>query len=109
MTGAIFYVDVITPDDGAVRVFDNEIARINDADLKRLGMSRAELERVFAEGKVLMTERGLDPGGRTRPVAYRPGVGASGLFYFETETDGALRVVLVQEDPVVYPLDKTKH
>ena len=99
--GALFYVDVVTPNNGEISVFENEVASITKADLKTLGMSRAEFERVFVEGKALMTENALEPDDGIRPVVYRPGVGVSGLFYFETETDGALRVVLVPEAPVV--------
>ena len=99
MTGMSFYVDIVT-DDGEVRVLENEVARINDADLKRLGMSRAELERAFAEGKVLMKKSGNKPGGRIRPVAYREGEEATRLFGDDPKSDDPLLVGLAQEAPV---------
>ena len=45
-----FYVD-ITTSDGDVAVYEYEVASITKADLKMLGISRADLDRVFAEGK----------------------------------------------------------
>jgi hypothetical protein len=63
------FVDVGAPG-GDVRVLEDEVASITNADLKKHlgGISRADLERAFAEGKELMKERGLKPGGRIRPV-----------------------------------------
>lgn len=52
-------------------VTESQVASIADADLKRLGISRPDLERVFAEAKELMKERGLEPGDRIGPVAER--------------------------------------
>jgi hypothetical protein len=64
-----FYVD-IDAGGGDLRVFEDELASINndDAVLMELGISRADLCRSFAEAKELMEERGLEPGGRIRPV-----------------------------------------
>jgi hypothetical protein len=78
-----FYVDFATRG-GDVRVFENEVASITKADLRRLGLSRANVDRAFAEGKEMMKERGLEPGGRIRPVA-------------DGDRNGGVFVVLVKE------------
>jgi hypothetical protein len=61
----------IGPATGTLIVCESELPSISNADLRRLGISRADLHRVFAEGRAMMVERGLDPGGggRIRPVA----------------------------------------
>jgi hypothetical protein len=77
MTGARFYVDIGTSTSlpqvtTYVTVYEDEItSSIFKADLKMLGISRADLDRVFAKARELMRERGIEPGDRNRirPVA----------------------------------------
>ena len=53
--------------DGDVEIREDE--PVTNADLRKLGMSRADLHRCFAEGIELM--KGMKPGDRCRPVAHR--------------------------------------
>ena len=53
--------------DGDVEIREDE--PVTNADLRKLGMSRADLHRCFAEGIELM--KGMKPDDRCRPVAHR--------------------------------------
>jgi hypothetical protein len=56
----------IGTDHGDVRIREDELASIGNADLKMLRISRADLHRCFAEGVVLMQRK--NPAD-VRPVA----------------------------------------
>jgi hypothetical protein len=93
MTGTRFYVDIgiAAGRDADVTVFEDELASITKADLKWLGISRADLDRVFAEAKELMRERGIKPADRIRPIA-------------DQMLDGSWFVLLVGYSPKTDPL-----
>jgi hypothetical protein len=78
-----FYVD-IRVDGESLRIYDDQVASVVDKVFEVVGITRADLGRAFAEAKELMTERGLKPGGRIRPVV-------------DQAPDGSWCVVLVEE------------
>jgi hypothetical protein len=70
---------------------------ITDEDLKMLGISRADLQRCFAEGVKMMQEANIKPGDRIRPVAQETMDGhwfggSGGLFRAERSADECERL-----------------
>jgi hypothetical protein len=55
--------------EGNLKINEDDLDRITDAQLAELSISRKELHRVFAEGVRLMQSRGVKPSHRARPVA----------------------------------------
>jgi hypothetical protein len=59
-------IDIAT-DDGEVTIREDEISSLTEEELRALRISRAELQRVFAEGVKLT--RDISPGDHVRPCA----------------------------------------
>lgn len=81
----------VATDLGAVTIRKQDLITITDTELRRLRMSREELNRCFAEGMELMRSRGIKPSDRIRPCA-------------EERLDGKWQVVLVRYSGVSDPL-----
>ena len=77
----------LATDYGDVEIREDDLSSITDAELERLRITRAELNRAFAEGAELMKSRSDS----VRPVAHKT-------------FDGTWRVDLFHYSPITDPL-----
>jgi hypothetical protein len=77
----------LATDYGDVEIREDDLSSLTDVELKKLRITRAELNRAFAEGAELMKSRS----DRVRPVAHKT-------------FDGTWRVDLFRYSPIIDPL-----